>query len=213
MPTSPLARALLFLGIGLALLAIGVAAWLWTEIEERQATSSGSVTTSGAALVGGPFELIDQIGSARSDRDFLGRYMLIYFGYVYCPDVCPTSLANMSQGLDILAEEAPDKAAKIVPIFITVDPERDTVEVMQSYAEHFHPDLVALTGSDEQVAKAAKAYRVYYAKAGEEGSDDYLMDHSSFIYLMGPDGAYVAHFTHTATPDEIAEALERYVTP
>jgi protein SCO1/2 len=211
MPSSPLARALLFLGIGLAVLAIGVAAWLWTEIEQRQAASSGSVATTGTALIGGPFELVDQAGAARSDRDFLGRYMLIYFGYVYCPDVCPTSLASMSQALDILAKKDPDKAAKVVPIFITVDPARDTVDIMRTYAENFHPDLVALTGSEEQVAKAAKAYRVYYAKVGEEGSDDYLMDHSSFIYLMGPDGAYLAHFTHTATPDEIAQALDRYV--
>lgn len=211
MPSSSLSRAVLIFGVGLALFAVGVAAWLWTEMETRKATSSSAVTASGAALIGGPFELVDQTGTTRSEGDFLGRYMLIYFGYVYCPDVCPTSLSNMTQALDELAEDAPDKAAKIVPLFITVDPERDTVEVIESYAEHFHPEMVALTGNEAQVAKAAKAYRVYYAKAGEEGSDDYLMDHSSFIYLMGPDGKYVAHFTHTAAPDEIAEALGRYV--
>ena len=117
----------------------------------------------------------------------------------------------MTQAIDILEERAPEKAETIAPIFITVDPERDTVEAMKSYAEHFHPNMVALTGSEEQISKVAKGYRVYYAKVEEESASDYLVDHSSFIYLMGPDGSYVSHFAHNATPDSIAEGLARYI--
>ena len=123
----------------------------------------------------------------RSDRDFRGRYLLLTFGYTYCPDVCPTSLMTMTAALDRLAESDPGLARRVVPLLITVDPERDTVEVLAAYATHFHESLVALTGTPEQIAAAAEAYRVYYAKAEVEGGD-YLMDHSAFIFLMGPEG-------------------------
>ncbi len=160
-------------------------------------------TATGQALIGGPFELVDQYGAVRRDTDFRGRYMLVYFGYNYCPDVCPTSLFNMTVALEALSDGA---AEQIQPIYVTVDPERDTVAEMKTYADNFHPALVALTGSAEQTATAASAYRVYYAKAGD--GDDYLMDHSSFIYLMDPDGNYVRHFSHTASADDIANGLE-----
>ena len=131
--------------------------------------------------------------------------MLIYFGYTFCPDFCPLSLANMTQALDLLP---PEQAEQIVPMFITVDPERDTVEQLAEYAGLFHPRLVALTGSPEAIKAAAGAYRVYYTRAGDANSNDYLMDrHSTFIYLMGPDGKYVRHFAHNATPQEISAAI------
>ncbi len=211
MPTSPLARSLLIFGIGLATLLLGVAAWLYADMGRKSAVTTGATVTSGTALVGGPFELVDQNGAARSDADFHGSYMLIYFGYTYCPDVCPTSLLAMSQALDAFAEQAPAAAEQIVPIFITVDPERDTVEAMQAYAPHFHDRLVALTGSAEQVAQAAKGYRVFYRKAETDEAADYLMDHSSFVYLMDPEGGYLAHFSHTATAEQMAEKLAGYV--
>jgi len=138
-----------------------------------------------------------------TERSFAGRYMLIYFGYTYCPDVCPMSLATMIQALDLLP---PAQAQRVVPIFITVDPERDTVEQLAAYAPLFHPRLVALTGSAEAIAAAAHAYRVLYSKAGD--GPDYLVDHSSFLYLMGPDGAYERHFHASASPKRIAEGLE-----
>jgi protein SCO1/2 len=137
--------------------------------------------------------------------------MLIYFGYTYCPDICPTSLLTLSRGLQLFADQAPEAAEQVVPVFITVDPERDTVEAMAAYAPSFHPDLVALTGTADDIAAAAKAYRVYYAKAEDESSGTYLMDHSSFIYLMGPDGTYRTHFSHAAPAEEIAEGLERHI--
>ena len=158
----------------------------------------------GEATVGGPFKLTDQHGAEVTERDFAGRYMLIYFGYTFCPDFCPLSLANMTQALDLLP---PEQAGQVVPMFITVDPERDTVEQLAEYAPLFHPRLVALTGSPEAIKAAARAYRVYYTRAGDADSNDYLMDHSTFIYLMGPDGKYVRHFAHNATPEEIAAAI------
>ena len=196
----------------LAVLALLVLAsgWLaWQKL--RPPLTVGPTTTVGTVAVGGPFALTDQTGARRSDADYRGRYMLIYFGYTYCPDICPTSLLTMSHGLELLAEQAPEAAKQVVPVFITVDPERDTVEALAAYAPSFHPDLVALTGTAEEIAAAAKAYRVYYAKAEDEASGTYLMDHSSFIYLIGPDGAYRTHFGHTAPSEEIAEGLERHI--
>jgi cytochrome oxidase Cu insertion factor (SCO1/SenC/PrrC family) len=185
----------------LALAVIGSAVWFVLAPATRS-------MAGGEALVGGPFALIDQRGAEVTEQDFAGRYMLVYFGYTYCPDVCPMSLANMTQALDLLP---PDEAEQVVPVFITVDPERDTVEQLAEYAPLFHPRLVALTGSPEAVKAAAQAYRVYFAKAGDGDSDAYLMDHSTFIYLMGPDGRYVRHFAHNASPEEIAVAIEEAI--
>ena len=185
----------------LAVAVVGSATWFVLA----PATSS---MAGGEALVGGPFTLTDQHGAEVTEQDFAGRYMLIYFGYTFCPDVCPMTLANMTQAVDLLP---PDEAEQVVPVFITVDPARDTVEQLAEYAPLFHPRLVALTGSPEATKAAARAYRVYFARAGDDDSDAYLMDHSSFIYLMGPDGKYVRHFAHNAAPEEIATALEAVV--
>lgn len=205
MLTSSLGRALPVLVGGVAFLLIGLAAWLWTQQRGIETAATGH------ALIGGEFELVDQDGQTHTDADFRGSYMLVYFGFTYCPDACPTSLQAMTRALDELADTAPEKAKRIVPIFITVDPERDTVPVLKAYAEHFHPRLLALTGSPEQVAQAASAYRVYYGKADSGPGTDYLVDHSSFIYLMGPDGDYLTHFGLGTPPDNIAQALERHI--
>jgi cytochrome oxidase Cu insertion factor (SCO1/SenC/PrrC family) len=165
---------------------------------------SGRSPAQGEALIGGPFTLVDQHGQTVTDQDFAGRFMLVYFGYTFCPDVCPLSLSNMVQAIALLE---PEQAKRVVPVFITVDPERDTVQQMAEYAPLFDPRLVALTGSADQIKQAAKAYRVYYSKVESGDQDNYLMDHSAFIYLMGPDGRYRRHFGHDAAPDKIAEAL------
>ena len=151
------------------------------------------------------FTLTDHTGKPVTDEDFRGKYMLVYFGYTFCPDVCPTSLAIVGDALDMLSEE---ELAKLTPVFITVDPERDTVEVMASYVVNFHDQLVGLTGTPEQVKAAAKGYRAYYAKTNADDPDgNYLMDHSSFTYLMGPDGRYVTHFNHGTAPEKMAARL------
>ena len=193
----------------LVLVVLGGGWIAWQKLRPPLAITS--VTTSGTADIGGPFELVDQTGKTRRDTDFRGRYMLVYFGYTYCPDTCPTTLLIMSRALTLLAKAAPEDAKKVVPLFITVDPERDTVAAMAAYAQSFHPDLVALTGTPEQVAAAAKAYRVYYAKVEDKASGTYQMDHSSFIYLMGPDGAYLTHFDYTTKPEALADSLKRYI--
>ena len=205
-------RILLIVVLGLLLAGSGLFAWYLVQPQHGGIVSS-ETTTTGKALIGGPFTLTDQTGTRRSDADLKGHYALVYFGYTYCPDICPTSLSNMTQALDLLAEQSPRKAAAVLPVFVTIDPERDTVEALASYAEHFHPRLMALTGTTEEVAAAAKAYRIYYQKVEEPDASDYLMDHSSVIYLMGPDGGYLTHFTHASTVEEIAEGLAKWVDP
>jgi len=158
----------------------------------------------GKALIGGPFSLVDQTGKRVTEKDFEGRYMIAYFGYTFCPDFCPLGLSTITEALEMI--ESGD-AAKITPVFFTVDPARDTVETMADYVSNFHPDMIGLTGSDDEVAAAAKAYRIYYAIPNKD-SEDYAVDHSTFIYLMGPDGSYVTHFSHSATPEEVAERLK-----
>jgi cytochrome oxidase Cu insertion factor (SCO1/SenC/PrrC family) len=163
---------------------------------------------SGTALVGGPFTLTDQNGKRVTDQDFRGKYMLIFFGFTYCPDVCPGELQVMSAALDELGAEG----EKIQPVFITIDPARDTPEAMKLYISNFHPRMVALTGSEADIAAVAKAYRVYYAKAkGSENSPDYLMDHSTILYLMGPDGRFVKHFTYGTDAKALAQGLREAI--
>jgi protein SCO1/2 len=174
-----------------------------------RAPDNSTVLTTGKALVGGPFRLTDQHGKAVSDTDFRGKYMLVVFGYTFCPDVCPAELQVVTAALDALGPPA----ERIQPVFITIDPERDTVSQLALYAGNFHPRLVLLTGSSAEIAGVAKAYRVYYAKA--EGSAnagrEYLMDHSSIIYLMGPDGQFVRHFTYTTDAAALAEQLKQAI--
>ncbi|MGM0561432.1 MAG: SCO family protein [Pseudomonadota bacterium] len=206
-----LKRALVIFVTGFILLLLGLAAAWYLREPSPAPQDRIESNSSGEARIGGPFELTDQNGEMRRARQFAGEYMLIYFGFTFCPDVCPTALTNMTQALDMLDEEAPAKAEQVVPIFITVDPERDTVEEMASYAQHFHPDLVALTGTKDQIAAAAKKYRVYYEKVEDASESDYLVDHSSYIYLMGPEGEYLTHFTHQTPADELASGLERHI--
>jgi len=163
-----------------------------------------ALPSTGKALVGGPFTLVDQTGKTVTDKDFRGRFMLIYFGFTNCPDVCPSGLQVMAAALDKLGP----KADQVTPILITVDPERDTPEQLASYVPSFHPRLIGLTGSPEQVAAALKAYRVYAKRVDDpKSSAGYTFDHTSLIYLMDREGNYVAHFTHATSVDRIAERL------
>ena len=164
------------------------------------------VQSSGTALVGGPFSLVGTDGKPVTDRDFRGRYMLIFFGFTHCPDICPAELQVIAQALEQLG----DKAKNVVPIFITLDPERDTPEAMGSYVKSFGPNFVGLTGSPEAIAAAAKAYRVSYAKVEDkESAADYGVDHSALVYLMDPEGRYVTHFSFGLSADQMAEKLEK----
>jgi cytochrome oxidase Cu insertion factor (SCO1/SenC/PrrC family) len=179
--------------------------------QPRAEYQPGAVRTSGEAQVGGAYELVRHDGRTVTDADFHGRPQLIYFGFTYCPDVCPMSLQVMKAALDRLPDE---QAAQFQPILISVDPERDTPESLAQYvtAPAFPEGLVGLTGSPEQVRQAADAYRVWYQRAGDDGvSGDYLVDHSSLIYLMDRQGDFVEVFPHSAPPEQIAARLERFL--
>ena len=157
--------------------------------------------------IGGPFELVDQHDARRTDADFRGKLMLIYFGFSYCPDVCPTDLQQIGLALDRLggASEA------VQPVFITLDPERDTPEHLKDYMPLFHPRFVGLTGNASAIAAAASAYRVYYKKIEFGDRSDYTVDHSAFVYLIGRDGKYIGFFPPGTPADRLAETLRAHL--
>jgi len=201
--------------VGPLILAGAVLGWLAAGIyyllsapEGLRPSMLGGLTSAGTSQIGGPFKLTDQNGLLRSDSEFRGQMMLVFFGYTNCPDVCPTSLGAMTEALNLLGESG----NLVRPIFVTIDPARDTVEQLKLYAQGFHPRLVLLTGPENEIARAAKAYRIYAAKSKDSGEgSDYLMDHSSYIYLMGVDGRYVTHFAPGTAPDKMAEAIRQYL--
>ncbi|PIB26515.1 protein senC [Amylibacter kogurei] len=165
---------------------------------------SDSAIAGGAAAIGGPFTLVNQAGEQVTEKDVIKDYSLIYFGYTYCPDICPLDTARNLEAVDILDA----RGIKIDPVFITIDPARDTPQVLADYAEIMHPRLIALTGSEEQISAASKTYKTYRAKNGE-GDADYLMDHSTFTYLMSPSG-FVDFFRREATPEDMADKIACY---
>jgi len=176
---------------------------------QRSAAEIMDILMWGREPVGGPFELVDQTGKTRTGKDFSGKLLLVYFGFTYCPDVCPADLQNIGLALDILGEAA----QRVQPLFITVDPERDTPEHLKDYVPMFHPRLIGLTGEVAAIRSAADAYKVYYAKVPNEKGDDYTVDHTAFIYLMGADGKYVGFFPSGTSPDRIAEMLRKQLSP
>jgi protein SCO1/2 len=178
-------------GLVLALILFAIGLYLWL---------SGTAT----AAIGGPFALENGNGQAVTDRDFRGKYMLVYFGYTYCPDVCPTTLTEVAGALDRLGP----KAARVQPIFITVDPQRDTPGTIKQYTSAFSPRIIGLTGTPAQIAAVEREYHVYAAKhVTGPGPNDYGMDHSSVLYLMGPDGRFVAPVDADQTAAQLAQAL------
>jgi len=205
---------------------VGVSAF-WQQGELRAPSAAVTQDTPEATATqdspkgefGGSFSLTDQYGMRRTDMDFRGKYMLIFFGYTYCPDVCPTTLAVEAEALDQLGA----RANNIVPIFITVDPKRDTQEKLKSYLSAFdakppsqRPNFIGLTGTDEEIDKAADAYEVYYnlhldGRFG--GAEDYSVDHTGNVYLMSPEGKFVAYYTQGILPDELATDLMLKTSP
>jgi protein SCO1/2 len=151
--------------------------------------------------IGGPFTLTDQTGKPRSDTDFRGKLMLIYFGYTYCPDICPTDLITIAQALDSLGPAG----NTVQPIFITVDPERDSVDTLADYVSSFHPRLIGLTGTPEDIRRVALAYKVFYARKGS--GEDYTIDHTGVTYLIGRDGGYLGFMPPQTTPERLADII------
>jgi cytochrome oxidase Cu insertion factor (SCO1/SenC/PrrC family) len=182
------------LGVWIAILA---AAAVWIGWDAYQ---------GGRPAIGGPFALTDQDGRTVTSDSLKGKPTLIYFGYTYCPDVCPTSLLLMETAIDKLG---PDAAKKVNLVFITIDPTRDTEKLIKDYVENFGPTFIGLTGTQDQVAAAARAYRVYFQKVPGKDGAPYLMDHSSIVYLLDRNGRFVTHFTHEAKAEAIAAGVER----
>ena len=192
---------------GLALLAVaGGSALLWTR-----GGGAGVPAPLAGSGIGGPFTLVDQDGRTVSDRDFAGRYRLIYFGYTFCPDVCPTDLARNAAALRAFAAADAGRAARVAPIFITIDPARDTPGVLRQYVSNFPPRLIALTGSPAAIEQTERAYKVFAAKQETKGASGYLMSHTDLTYLMGPNGEPIAFFTGTDTAAKLAADFARYV--
>ena len=176
---------------------------LWYLGDVRSHRIVQSIPTGETVALGGPFSLTDQNGAARTEKDFQGKYMLVFFGYTYCPDVCPTTLAVMSEALKMIGQ----RADKIAPIFITVDPKRDTPDKLKSYLDSFGPQFVGLTGSGQDIASVAKAYRVYYREQSPDQKGNYAVDHSGVVYLMDPNGMFVANYSLETSPETMAADL------
>lgn len=184
------------------LIMAAVIAWMTIRHDQRQV--AGVATSVAPASIGGPFTLTAHDGRIVSDADFKGKYKLVFFGYTFCPDICPTELQTIAQAMDLMG----DSGADVQPLFITIDPVRDTAPVMADYVKLFHPSVIGLTGTPEQIAAVAKEYRVYYARSqGEPDPTQYLMDHSTFSYLMAPDGSFVTVFAKDTTPEQMVEAI------
>jgi protein SCO1/2 len=203
--------SLLIVAMLATLLAIAATAFfVWRLSGPAPIVMSGPVTSTKVATnlpIGGRFDLIDHTGRAVSDRDFRGTLMLVYFGYGACPDICPADLQTMTVALDMLGKDA----AAIQPLFITVDPERDTVEFMADYISNFHPQFLGLTGLKAQTDAAAAAYRVYHAKTDSHSHKPALVDHSAVFYLMSRDGAYLTMFRSGVDPQAMARTIASYI--
>lgn len=158
----------------------------------------------GQVQIGGDFSLIDHYGKTRTNQEFKGKYMLVYFGYTFCPDICPMALQNISKAIELLSRDR----ESIVPIFITLDPERDTKEVLEQYATHFHPSFIFLSGTQSSLDSVKKAYKVFSDKRKDPSMVGYLMDHTTLIYLMDRNGKYIKHFSHTEDPEKIKKVIE-----
>ena len=163
------------------------------------------------ARIGGAFSLIDQNGAVVTDRSYPGKYRIMYFGYAYCPDVCPTDVANLARGLKAFAKAEPARAKKVKLIFVSVDPKRDTPAVLKDFTAAFHPDMVGLTGSEQAIDDVTKAYGVSVSIAPDQPKDSYLVDHSRAAYLMSPENKPIALIPQDGTAEAIASEIGKWV--
>ena len=190
----------------------------WTPVIALALASCGSGPATppirpplAGSSIGGPFTLVDQNGRTVTDRRFAGKYRIMYFGYTFCPDVCPTDMQNVGAGLRLFEKSDPVLAAKVVPIFVTVDPARDTPAVLKQFVSAFHPRMVGLTGSEAAIAKVKDAFKVYSAKGDASPGGGYLVNHTRQTYLMDPEGKPLALIPADQNPRAVADELKRWV--
>ncbi|MFY0692972.1 MAG: SCO family protein [Paracoccaceae bacterium] len=188
-------------GLVLAMLG-GLATFVFMSTREDQFASCSESTVAGGAAIGGPFELVDETGRTVTDRDVIDRPSLIYFGYTYCPDVCPVDISRNAEAVELLEEQGYD----VKPIFISIDPERDTPEILAEFTDILHPDMLGLTGSPEQVKVASQAYKTFYRK-NEGAPDEYLVDHSTFTYLVAPETGFLEFFRNDISAEKMASTV------
>jgi len=193
--------------IAFFLLASAVVIGLWAtglvQFGPGSKTGSSSVVIAGAPQIGGPFELTNHKGEPVTNADFEGKLMLVFFGYTFCPDVCPTEM----QTLSVAMQQLGDDGADVVPVFVTVDPKRDTVELMSEFVEAFHPSFVGLTGTEEQITDIKKKYKAYSQREENGDPDYYLVDHTSYTYLMGRDGKLISVFSYGTPPEDMVTKI------
>ncbi|MBN3305997.1 protein SCO2 homolog, mitochondrial [Amia ocellicauda] len=187
-----------------------LAAWFYLRSEREQKQQLQRVEQLKKVAIGqGGFNLVDHTGVSRTKKDFFGHWVLMYFGFTHCPDICPDELEKMSSVVGILDK---DKALpQVQPIFVTVDPERDGIEAMATYVKDFHPRLIGLTGSPEQVKEAGKAYRIYYSAGPKDADNDYIVDHTVMIYLLNPDGLFLDYYNRSKTDEQIADSVKKHM--
>ncbi len=194
-----------------ALAGYGLYAWQakWRVAQARQYERESLVNSGNgdATTVGGSFTLVNHDGKAVTEKDFAGKYLLVTFGFTYCPDVCPTKLQDMSLTLDELGTDA----QWVQPVFISIDPQRDTPEQMKGYVSLYHNAIIGLTGTPEQIASTAKTFKVYYKRGEDVGDGNYMMDHSTAIYLLGQDSKVLDVFAEGTTPEAMAAAIKTYL--
>ena len=184
----------------------GLAAFIFTNRSAELASCSQSTIATGAGSIGGPFELVDETGRTVTDADVITEPTLVYFGYTFCPDVCPLDTARNAEAVDILTE----RGMSVTPVFISIDPERDTPRIVGEFAYNLHEKMIGLTGSPEQVDAASKAYRTYY-KAHDKSDEFYLVDHSTFSYLVLPEHGFVEFFRRDVSADVMADRVACFV--
>lgn len=189
--------------IGGTILVGFTAYFLYLRQKRLDKIESDKTRTYGKAAIGGEFELVDTEGKVRKSDEFLGKWLLIYFGFTHCPDVCPEELDKLATVMEKLIKGGKD----VVPLFISVDPERDTPELVGKYLKEFSDKFIGLTGTKEQVEKATRAYRVYYSVGPKDQDNDYIVDHTIISYLIGPKGELVDYFGQTKLAPEIESAI------
>ncbi len=196
------------IGLLLAIVVIAAAAGLaeWLVIRDPDVTKAPSGILANVEI-GGPFTLTDHTGRQVTERDYLGGFTLVFFGYTFCPDVCPTVLGDIALALDDLG----DDAVAVTPLMISIDSERDTPAILAEYVPLFHERLIGLSGTTEQIKQVAAAYRVFYRRAEDPNYTYYLMDHTSFVYLLDPAGKVVSLFRYGTSPDEMAAIIRQHL--
>ncbi|TPX49905.1 hypothetical protein SeLEV6574_g01210 [Synchytrium endobioticum] len=186
----------------------------YSQYQLSQSKSASRNVSVGKPLIGGPFTLTDHFGDVKTNDDYKGRFVLLYFGYTFCPDVCPEELEKMAKIVDRLDSDVDVGRDQIVPLFVSCDPRRDTPDVIKRYLAEYHPKFIGLTGTYDQIKQCAKNYRFYFSappKAVQGKDVDYLVDHSIFFYLLDPEGNYVAHFGRTDMADDVHEKVKDFV--